>query len=131
MTHWADEYVGRPAEGARPCWALVRRVWIDRLGFVMPSFDEHDKEQAVRLGAEAFTSVPLGQEQELDAVMMVVPVRDRAGQTGFRHAETHIGVVVAPGLILHVEHGKRAVVEAIRDQKVSRVLRGPWAKVVA
>lgn len=129
--HWADAYVGRPASGARPCWELVRRVWIDRLGFVMPSFDEHDKEAAVRLGAEKFTAVTLGQEQELDAVMMRVPMRDRAGATGFRHAETHIGVVVSRGLVLHVEQGRTAVVEPIRSQQVSRILRGPWAQVTA
>lgn len=131
MACWADAYVGSPAEGARPCWALVRRVWVDRLGFVMPSFDEHDKEQAVRLGTAEFVPVERGKEQELDVVMMLVPMRDAKAPRGFRTSETHVGVVVAPGLVLHVEQGRTATVDPIRTQKVSRILRGPWAKVTA
>lgn len=129
MTHWADAYVGRPARGARPCWDLVRQVWIDRLGFVMPSFDEtDDPEEAVGLGASRFAHVATGLEMELDAVMMLVPLQTRSqGRLGFRNAETHIGVVARPGLVLHVEKGRTAVVEDIRALKVSRILRGPWA----
>ena len=126
--HWADAYVGRPAAGPRPCWALVRQVWIDRLGFTMPAFDAETEEQAVALGAQAFTEVPRGQEQELDAVMMKVPMRDRASLAGFRHAETHIGVVVAKGLVLHVERDSAAMIEDLRSLKVSRILRGPWGQ---
>lgn len=129
MSHWADQYVGRPARGARPCWDLVRQVWIDRLGFVMPSFeDTADPEEAVALGAARFAHVATGREKEMDAVMMLVPLQSRsAGNVGFRNAETHIGVVVAPGLVLHVEKGGTAKVEDIRNLKVSRILRGPWA----
>lgn len=126
--HWADAYVGRPAVGSKPCWALVRQVWIDRLGFTMPAFESETEEEAVALGSSAFSEVPRGQEKELDAVMMKVPMRDRRSPAGLRHAETHIGVVVAPGLVLHVERERTAVIERLRDLKVSRILRGPWSE---
>jgi hypothetical protein len=125
--HWADRYVGLPAQGKRPCWQLVRQVWIDRLGFEMPSFeDERDSERAVAIGSQTFTAVPRGQEKELDAVMVYVPMRDKSSPAGFRNAETHVGVIVAPGLVLHVEQDRTAVIEPIKRLKVSRILRGPW-----
>lgn len=127
MTHWADQYVGLPPEGAWPCWALVRKVWMERIGFFMPSFDGQEKETAVRLGSEKFHQVAVGDEQELDAVLIWVPKRDASADTGFRNAETHIGVVAAKGLVLHVEQGRASVIEPIKRVKVSRVLRGPWA----
>lgn len=126
--HWADAYVGRPAMGRRPCWRLVRQVWANHLGFVMPSFDEQDSdEQAVALGAATFRAVPVGEEREFDAVMMMVPMRDRTvGPRGCRSVETHIGVVAARGLVLHVEQGRTARVDALKGLQVSRLLRGPW-----
>lgn len=128
MSHWADQYVGLPAQGLRPCWALVRKVWIERLDYWMPSFDgEDDPERAVAAGAQSFVPVAVGQEREFDAVMMNVPMRDKGAAHGFRSAETHIGVVVSPGLVLHVEKGKTSVIDGMKALQVSRILRGPWA----
>lgn len=124
--HWADSYVGRPAEGARPCWNLVRQVWIDRLGFTLPRYDDTDPSGAIAGNEHAFRAVPRGAEEECDAVMMIVPVRRNGG---FWPAEAHIGVVVAKGLVLHVEEGATAVVEPLKSLRVSRVMRGPWGTV--
>jgi hypothetical protein len=128
MSHWADRYVGLPAVGPRPCWDLVRRVWAERLGFEMPHFNEtDDPEGTIAREAVAFAPVPPGQEKEFDAVMMLVPHRTAApGPRPFRLAETHIGVVAARGLVLHVEFGRTAAIDPLRAMKVSRILRGPW-----
>lgn len=129
--HWADQYVGRPASGRRPCWQLVRQVWADRIGFHMPSFERDDAEKAVEIGSQAFTAVAIGEEKELDAVMMMVPMRDKASASGFRAAETHVGVIVSKGLVLHVEQGGTAKIDSIKSKglKISRILRGPWGAV--
>lgn len=117
--HWADRYVGLPAKGRWPCWALVRLVWLERLGFVMPSFEDlYDKHEAVRIGAQAFRQVPVSEAQEMDAVMMDVP--------GVRGADPHIGVVVKRGLVLHVELDRSSVIEPLRELRPRRILRGPW-----
>lgn len=128
MSHWADLYVGLPAAGHRPCWDLVRRVWAERLGFQMPRFDEtDDPEGTIAREATAFTPVLRGQEREFDAVMMLVPHRTTTtAQRPYRLAETHIGVVAARGLVLHVELGRTATVDPLRGMRVSRILRGPW-----
>ncbi len=123
--HWADTYVGRAPEGARPCWMLVRQVWIDRLGFEMPRFDEFDSpEAAARHGTMTFRPVPKGEERDLDAVMMFVPLRDGKGR--FRNAEAHVGVIAGRGLVLHCERGRTAFIEPLRGLHVSRIIRGPW-----
>lgn len=125
MTHWADKYVGLPAEGRRPCWLLVRKVWADRLGFEMPRYDElQNPEFAIRTGEKTFREVPKNQAQEFDAVVMSIPARSRSGK--FVPLEAHIGVVVSAGLVLHVEEGGRSMIEPIKSLHVSRVMRGPW-----
>lgn len=90
----------------------------------MPRFDEEDDpEKAIALGARKFIEVARGQEREMDAVMMMVPTRSPAG---VRTVEKHMGVVVAKGLVLHVEEGRTSIIEDLRDLHVSRILRGPW-----
>lgn len=127
--HWADRYVGRPAEGARPCWLLVRQVWADQLGFEMPRFDEVDDPMAaIDIGARAFTEVAPAEAREFDAVLTRVPGQRVAPGLGIA---PHIGVIASKKLMLHVELAGVAVVEPLRSFKVMRILRGPWAGVAA
>lgn len=125
--HWADQYVGLPPEGRDPCWLLVRRVWAEQCGQALPRFDDvEDPErefqaQALRRG---FVNVARHGERPFDAVLMNETVRDRDG--GFRSAVQHIGVVVRPGLLLHVKRGELSCIETLRSQAVARIVRPPW-----
>lgn len=126
--HWADTYVGRPAQGKRPCWLLVRQVWIDRLGFTLPSYEDGTVSVAIARNESTFREVARGEQKELDAVMMTVPARDDSHPRGFRAVEAHIGVMVSKDLVLHVEEGRTAVVEPLKQLHVSRIMRGPWGE---
>lgn len=122
---WSDQYVGLPAVGFRPCWMLVRQVWHEQKRFLLPSYDELDNPQeAVNLGEAGFTPVAQGKETDFDAVLMKEPVKIK-GKV-FSKLESHIGVVAAPGLVLHVHEGEYSKVTRISELQVSRILRGPW-----
>lgn len=115
MSHWADQYVGLPAEGRRPCWLLVRRVWIEQLGFFMPSYQSGIRVvSAIHEGSQQFTQV--SEEAEFDAVIC----------NDYGRKEQHIGVVVKKGLVLHNHIGESSRIEDIRSLQVSRIMRGPW-----
>lgn len=122
MAHWADRYVGLPGEGPDPCWLLVRQVWADMLGHALPRFDGSVGEaQAVfdhEAVARGFIDVKIGQEQPFDAVLM------RGEGRG-----VHIGIVAAPGLVLHVMRNALSCVEPVKRLHVQRIKRPPFAAV--
>ena len=125
--HWADQYVGLLAAGPDPCWLLVRKVWAECCGVELPRFDGTDDPETVfrrEAIARGFREIPLGQEQDFDAVMMLEPVR--VGST-LRSQERHIGVVAGKGFALHATSSAPACVEPFGILTVSRILRGPWA----
>ncbi len=115
MSHWADQYVGLPAEGERPCWALVRRVWIEQLGFFMPSYQAGIRvKDAIEEGSQLFRQVK--EEEEYDAVLC----------RSFGISEAHIGVVVKKGLVLHNHINETSRIDQIKTMQVTRIMRGPW-----
>lgn len=119
MSHWADAYVGLRGDREDPCWRLVRRVWAEQCGVTLPLFDGSDDHPALfahEAVARGFASIPRGAERPFDAVLM-----REAG------AERHIGVVAAPGLVLHVSRNALSCVEPMNILHVSRILRPPFA----
>ncbi len=107
MSHWANGYVtmrhceidGLVKSGAWHCWALAVLVYRQEIGIVLPSY------------AGRFTSL----EEQAEIAALVDEERNEAvwGRTDspctfdlalFRQGrmETHIGIVVKPGLMLHV-----------------------------
>lgn len=120
---WAAPYVGlayvkdsRPASLAEAqrrgvfCWSLFALVQRERFGFDIaeyegPIFDSRRDAAAIgeaaRAFADRFVEIPAGYEREGDAVLLRlfgVPL--------------HVGVVVAPGWMLHAaEHSDSACVE--------------------
>lgn len=103
---WVDGYVGIPfrehgrgRDGA-DCWGLVCLVYGDRAGIVLPPFDgEYEDIQDIAFlerlirGHETslpFRPVPLEAAQAMDLALVA--------EAGFA---CHIGVVVAPGWMLH------------------------------
>ena len=100
---------GRDITGV-DCWGLVRLVYAELAGIELPSYTEQygcltgypDLALAALIRAElpAWSPVASGEERALDGVALRMGV-----------AETHIGVVVAPGLFLHARQGSESVIE--------------------
>jgi cell wall-associated NlpC family hydrolase len=112
MDAWVAKYVGIPflehgrsADGC-DCWGLARLVLEERYGVRVKDFsdcyatieDGQTIEALCRIEAESWECVD--QPQPGDVVLLRV-----AGLA------THVGIVVAPGVMLHVMRGMDAVVE--------------------
>ncbi|MGL4962320.1 MAG: C40 family peptidase [Inquilinus sp.] len=113
---WSDAYVGLPwASGGRDregldCWGLCRLVLAEQRGVALPSYagdyaDAREREQIAALiegrPADLVRPVPAGQEQECDLILL-----RRGG------LPDHVGVVVRPGLMLHIRAGRDSECEA-------------------
>jgi cell wall-associated NlpC family hydrolase len=112
---WATQYVGAPyVAGGRTldgvdCWGLLNLVWAEQMGVQLPAYEGalyHDQSstEAVAQDAVAFAShyapVTPGREQLGDGILIRM-----------RGAPLHVGMVLAPGVMLHVEEGANAVIE--------------------
>lgn len=122
MSAWSDKYIGIPysafgrkRDGA-DCWGLACIIYREELGISLPdylgytSIEEHRELAAVIAGA---TVSPLW-----------VPVQDKPlpfDITVFRRGrlDTHVGIVVHPGLMIHVAGEDCAKIENYR--------KGAWA----
>lgn len=114
-TRWAEPYVGIPyLDGGLDghgcsCWGLVRMVLREQAGIDLPphgTIEARDLDAIARqVGAERisgdWTEVPAGDERRLDVVLM---------SNGINRAPTHVGVVIEPGRMLHVEAKTAAVI---------------------
>jgi cell wall-associated NlpC family hydrolase len=105
---WAIDYVGKPwANGAAgplafDCWGLVRAVYAERFGIVLPAVDcDAHAPLAVRhafaAGRQGEDWLPVADRREGDVVLM--------GQARRPH---HVGVWVAGG-VLHAVEGSGVV----------------------
>ena len=127
---WAGGYVGIPfKELGRDrqgcdCWGLVRLIYAEQAGLDLPDFigcysSADDGEQigatiaATRDGSDEWEEVEAGSERLLDAVLM------RGHFTGpdgvVRRAEMHCGLVLVPGVLIHVEVGINAALGYYRQ----------------
>ena len=120
---WVDDYRGRPflrgANGpdAYDCYGLVRRVLLDRWGAHTPSLDgAWHLDAAARLAmavddpATPWLRVPGAALEGGDVLTFV--------DTAPPH-QLHVGIVVAPGWMLHAQHDTGVV--------TARYDRAPWA----
>lgn len=126
--HWSRGFVGLPWQFAGrsrsgvDCWGLLWLVYRDVLGIEIASYarettDAPEREQIAALMADELVKSPWvdigpGQEREFDMAIF-----KRAG------IDSHVGVVVAPGRMLHITHGT--------DSRVERFDHGRWkAKLI-
>jgi cell wall-associated NlpC family hydrolase len=94
------------------CWGLVRLVFSELRGIDLPSYVERyvtasDRVAMARLIAgemDDWEEVPAGQEMKFDGALM------REG--GFPR---HVGIVTAPGQLLHVQTGETSRIERYRS----------------
>jgi len=98
---------GRSLNGV-DCWGLVVLVYAAH-GIELPSYDQyadvgiHERAELARIidgHRETWTDIPHGAERALDIVLLRV-----VGHP------SHVGVVVRPGLMLHVSRGSLSCVE--------------------
>ena len=124
MTHWSEKYVGELGQGKRPCWHLLRRVWREVAGVDLPSFEESPDDVAtLKREASSFVNVEIGQENPLDAVFMKTDIKINGAWVA---VEGHIGVCVKPGFVLHVERDRLAMIEPMKQLRVTQIKAGPW-----
>lgn len=116
---WAAAYVGMPfvargrdaaADGGLDCYGLVRAVLADRAGVTLPAYgacgqsrDKLRQAAAIALGRAAGTwrRVTHGTERELDVAEIEEVYKDRFNL--FQSAPLHLGIVAAPGWLLHTK----------------------------
>lgn len=137
---WVARYIGIPfldlgrdRDGC-DCWGLVRLVLAEQAGIELPSFATdylseacHDKVAGAIAAEERganWARIDAGQERCLDVAQMLI-VAQVGGRCRFE--PLHVGVVVGPGLVLHVETATHTRLTRYRDDRtfVSR-MHGFW-----
>lgn len=130
---WTDEYVGIPfvRKGRSPrgwdCIGLVIHVLRERAGVALPSYliDSHASRavqreiHAAETGGEWMPVEP-GSERALDVVVM------RAIHAGGYAADSHVGLVVGPGWLMHVEEATATVCLPFTHGTVAGRIRRIW-----
>ncbi|WP_069383952.1 C40 family peptidase [Halomonas caseinilytica] len=106
------EYIGLPFEsgGRGPrydCWGIIRRVYADRLGIELPlhtGYADTLTDDTSRLMVAARSEWrEVAEPAPYDVVMFLVDGRPN-----------HIGLVIAPDLMLHTTRHKDACIESYR-----------------
>lgn len=136
---WCAKYVGVPyreygrgIDGA-DCWGLARMIWRDRAGIELPEHGDVNPDAGadcatrMREYLSPWLAVMRGAERELDGVMMT-------GCYGsgrqVRRAEMHVGVVVAPGWLIHTDKPlQSACMVRYRDVRFGHDITGFWRHV--
>jgi cell wall-associated NlpC family hydrolase len=128
LPDWVADYVGIPyrtlgrGRGGADCWGLVRLVYADRLGIALPAYDGRgfsgrtsvaDVASLVAGAREAWREMPEAQAAPIDLVLLRVH-----GQP------VHVGVLVAPGIMLHSLAGHDSAVERLDNLVWSRRVIG-------
>jgi len=113
---------GRDRRGV-DCWGLVRLGLRELHGIEVPEVGPYDitrRETCARLAEEQsenglWQSVPLGRERAGDVVLC-----ELGGMP------LHVGLVVAPGVMLHVTRGGHSTLASYRSGIWARRLMGIW-----
>lgn len=128
---WAADYVGlKYREGGRSragldCWGLVRLVLSDRAGIELPTHGvTRDVTAALRRGMAGPEWNKVECPQALDVMVMVTP-------TGKGHAAPmHVGVMVTPRLVLHIDEGITARIEGAGTPHINHRFFGYYRHVL-
>lgn len=113
---WAAEYLGIPfrdrglTRAGCDCWGLYRMIVLERAGVALPEYPDIPAGASLEkletilaaAGGADWNQVAVGAERPLDCVLM----KGLIVHGGAKHvAEIHIGCVVAPGTLIHIERG--------------------------
>ncbi len=127
--HWSAGYVGLPwADLGRDrsgcdCWGLARLVYAEQLGIDLPSYAGGYlcAAEAAEIDALVRGALDVGPWREVTVAREFDLVLFRRGPY-----DAHIGIVVAPGLMLHMMGLDAAKIEALSGPQWARRLRGIW-----
>lgn len=133
---WAESYLQIPYRdrgcdyNGCDCWGLVLLVYKEHLGIELPTYENigigQDAEKLQQIleahSGPEWKEVSPGSERTFDCILMKGLVRFK----GKAHMEEiHIGVVVQPGKIIHIEHGRNVTIGDYRtDQRLKHRLVG-------
>ena len=133
---WANQYMGIPfkergltRDGA-DCWGLVRMIMLEQKGIELPDYGEiapnasMDKVEEIEAAIQGttWTQIPTGQEKKLDCVLMKGIIKVD-GKTHSR--PIHIGVVVKPGTLIHLEiEGEVTIVDYRNHHRIKNRVVG-------
>lgn len=120
---WWERYIGLPfgeGPGEVTCWSLVRQVYRDRLGVDLPAYGEISARDLVRVALTMERGKDDGWvEPEKPEALDVVLMRAPAGPSRV----CHVGVLVGPYSLLHVEAATLACVVPVgHPHVVGRIL---------
>lgn len=126
MSRWAEQYIrvpflngGRDHKGC-DCWGLYRLILLEQAGIELPIYADHAatgvnmarfRTIAREQIGKAWQEIEPGNEQRFDCVLM---------RAMFEHEKrvhsrpVHIGCVVRPGQLIHVEEGANTVISDYR-----------------
>jgi len=131
LPYWAKNYIGIPfkelgrdMEGC-DCWGLTRLISMNELGFTVPSFDNEyastyegknvtDALEKYGVQSDDWEEIPAGSERLGDHVEMY-GVYEFEGKK-FR-APMHVGLVLIPGTMIHIEDGTDSVLCQYREDR--------------
>ncbi len=131
LPRWAKNYIGIPFlelgrdENGCDCWGLTRLISMKELGFTVPSFTEEysstykgkNVAQALdTLGVkdEHWEEIPAGEERLGDHILMYGSYEI----DGKRYrAPMHVGLVLAPGVMIHIEQCIDSVLCPYREDR--------------
>ncbi|MGE0289258.1 MAG: hypothetical protein AB7P16_23465 [Bradyrhizobium sp.] len=123
---WCEDYLLLMAGslGPRPCWELVRRVYQERLGIDLPTHGEVDHRTSVGCAetiagerdGQDWVPVEPGQECEHDVAIVLRIVRGEA-------IPAHVGIIAAPGWMLHAEEDRGVSVVRLREMLIDSIRR--------
>lgn len=127
---WANDYVGIPFRwhgsdrSGCSCWGLVRLVASDIWGRQLPRHDEIEigaekGEASPQPYMEGFTPIDLKDAKEGDLLHMWALYKSRK-------LPLHVGMVVEPGKVLHIEEGCGSVIVDYRKQPMNRRVIGAY-----
>lgn len=112
---------GRTLMGA-DCWGLFRLALLKVAGLELPTYDDYASVVERRVNAEMirggmgdWRQVPAGQEQRFDGMLM------KDGRY-----DSHIGLVVQRGRMLHTYQGASSCVDRYHDSPFREQLIGFW-----
>jgi cell wall-associated NlpC family hydrolase len=119
MISWSP-YVGLEFEEFH-CWALVRKVYIEQLGIELPSYGEISSRDLGQIARKMKSVKDDGwiavEKPELFDVCLM-----RAPQGG--QLVVHVGVMISPTRLLHVEEKTATVIVPIKHFSVSGRILG-------
>ncbi len=131
MTHWSDEYLGLPytpqgrSLAGLDCWGAVFLV-LPAHGLPVPSYAGEYASAEERQEIAGLIDGAKPQWRRVEAAQELDLVTFRRG----RH-ESHVGIVIKPGLMLHITQDKPSCIERYDTGYWANRLTGIWRHAAA